>query len=287
MTASFSHDATIFTFMGRRARMYTLARTTVGCLLAVALAAAPAAAVAGSGDSGKKHHLIDRQRIEELKQRIAELKDKHKDHRGAGNGGSTQGLQALVTDLQNQVASLSAANASLVTQLQAAVTELGLLSSRLSALESNSGGGGSALASLAKYVTVDTNTINGVKGPHIIFTGANIHIRSGKGATDDGGTLAGLGNLIVGYNELPNPVLVPDIGPCDRALTGSHNIVVGTGNVAGSYGGLVTGTRNCLSGAYANVLGGTQNEVSGPSSTILGGFHFVTFNPNQTVPTIR
>lgn len=267
--------------------MIALARTTMAGLLAVALAAAPAAAVAGSGDSGNKHHLIDRQRIEVLKQKIAELKDKRKDHRGSGSGGSTQSLQAQVTDLQNQVAALSASNASLMTQLQAAVTELGLLSSRLTTLESNSGGGGSALASLAKYVTVDTNTINGVKGPHIIFTGANVHIRSGKGATDDGGTLAGLGNLIVGYNELPNPELVPDVGPCDRALTGSHNIVVGTGNVAGSYGGLVTGTRNCLSGAYANVLGGTQNEVSGPSSTILGGFHFVTFNPNQTVPTIR
>ena len=87
--------------------------------------------------------------------------------------------------------------ASLSSQLAAA-------NSRLNALEKPVVGGGSVdpvLAELAKYVTVDKGVLNGVKGPHIIVTGVNLHLRSGHNATNDGGALSGLGNLIVGYNE--------------------------------------------------------------------------------------
>ena len=45
---------------------------------------------------------------------------------------------------------------------------------------------------LNNYVSMDPNPENEVAGPNITFTGANIHIVSGSGATDDG-TLAGLG----------------------------------------------------------------------------------------------
>ena len=36
-----------------------------------------------------------------------------------------------------------------------------------------------------------------------MFHGVNVHIVSGSGATDDNGTLRGLGNLIVDYDEDP------------------------------------------------------------------------------------
>ena len=39
---------------------------------------------------------------------------------------------------------------------------------------------------LGKYLKVDTtNVLNGVIGPHILLSGANVHVRNGPGATDD------------------------------------------------------------------------------------------------------
>lgn len=284
MSANFSHEATV-----RRVPVkQRCARITAFNVKLMSVIAFAVASMAGTGFAkdedrdGRRHNLIDRKRVEAMH-------TKHHDQGSSPQGGSTgtdPGLQAQVTDLQNEVATLTSANTSMQTQLQATQTMISALQTQVAAL-SSSASGGSSLSALSKYVTVDPNPINGIKGPHVIFTGVNVHIRSGSGATDDRGTLTGLGNLIVGYNELPNPILVPDIGPCDRALTGSHNIVGGTGNVVGSYGGFVAGQRNCLSGAYATVLGGNQNEASGQSSTILGGFQFDTFNPNQTVPVIR
>jgi hypothetical protein len=82
------------------------------------------------------------------------------------------------------------------------------------------------------YMSIESGTVNGLSGPHVIFTGANVHIRSGSDSTDDNGALKGLGNLIVGYNEERSSIN-------DR--TGSHNIVVGAKNNFSSYGGLVVG----------------------------------------------
>jgi hypothetical protein len=121
---------------------------------------------------------------------------------------------------------------------------------------------------LEKYVTIDTTPINGVAGPHILITGANVHIRSGAEATDDrlsaGGRLTGLGNLIIGYNE-PNST-----GPV-TVRTGSHNLVGGSFNSFSSTGGLVFGLRNTLSGPYAAILSGEANTASGTNASVLGG----------------
>jgi hypothetical protein len=56
------------------------------------------------------------------------------------------------------------------------------------------------LLDLADYVSVDLTTINGLQGPHVMFTGANVHIRNGHMDMDTD-TVNGLGNLLVGYNE--------------------------------------------------------------------------------------
>jgi hypothetical protein len=68
------------------------------------------------------------------------------------------------------------------------------LDGRLSTVEAND-----ALL-LDPYLSVDTGTINSLAGPHVILTGANLHIRNGDAAaaTD---TVNGVGNLVVGYNE--------------------------------------------------------------------------------------
>jgi len=202
-----------------------------------------------------------------------------------GTAGSVSALQAQVTDLQTKVATLTSTNTSMQAQLDASKGMISSLQTQVNALAKSSSG--SSLSAFAKYVTVDPNPINGVKGPHVIFSGANVHIRSGSGATDDSGTLMGLGNLIVGYNEPRNPDLVPNQIACDRAYTGSHNIVAGFGNVVQSYGGLVAGQQNCIGSAYSSILGGTINEAAGPSSTILGGTKLGTGTDNQVAPKYK
>lgn len=250
--------------------MNTLYSITAAGLLSIALAAAPAMSMAGDSDGKSGHQLINHQRIEELKERA------HWKH----PGGMVKTLEAQMTDLQNQVTSLTASNTSLVSQLQAAVTQVntlqgqvGLLQGRVSALESNSGGGAD-LAFLTKYLTLDPNPINGLPGPHLIFTGANVHIRSGAGFTDhtqalNSGSFVGLGNLVVGYNEVPKL-------PLTAIRTGAHNIVGGVGHSFSSFGGLVLGRQNTIGGKFATVLGGSQNEADGDSSSILGGRTLIT-----------
>jgi len=123
------------------------------------------------------------------------------------------------------------------------------------------GGGGGALAFLQPYVSLDVNPINGVNGPHIIFSGANVHVRSGSGSTDDNNTLSGLGNLIVGYNEQQTTAV---------SRTGSHNLIVGGQHSFTKHGGLAAGAANTLDGVSAFVAG-VRNVASGDFSSVTGG----------------
>ena len=301
MRVNFSNVETVAAMCGARHRKMSLfgrvAMSSALAIMMMTLIIPIGEATAGSGDQERsgKHSLIDHQRLQHLKAKIAELKDRAKHHHGgSGSGdGSYQALQAQVTDLQNQVGALSSVNTSLVTQLQTTVNEIDLLRGQMNRIEQNSGGSSSALASLAKYVAVDTNMINGVKGPHIIFHDANVHIRSGPptGATDDRGSLTGLGNLFIGYNELPDSSIVYDGLGCDRNVTGftwpgSHNLVIGGGNLATSYGSAVLGSQNCVTSKQATILGGEVNEAHLDSSAILGGNRSVTYDYNRTYTTL-
>ncbi len=107
----------------------------------------------------------------------------------------------------------------------------------------------------------------------IRFTGVNVQIVNGLEATngfpDDPDsfdpvqtTTNGLGNLIVGYQEMRG-------GGDDR--TGSNNIVVGQRHNYSSFGGLVVGHRNTISGVYSSVSGGDRNTASGAGSSVSGG----------------
>jgi len=259
-------------------------------LLMMGLLAVPNLSPATDRDGNGRHSLLNselRSKIEHLRNKIAE----HREHRHNQGGmpGSLEALQTEVTSLKTDLAAVVSNEASLLSQLTAANTQLSILATRLSALET-SGGGGSAnqgLAELAKYVKVEQGVLNGVKGPHVVFTGVNLHLRSGRNATNDGGALSGLGNLIVGYNEAQSIPVVYDVAGCDRVLTGSHNIVTGDGNLFTSYGGLVVGSNHCITSPNTSILAGNTNEAHGPNSSILGGTRRGTFNPNETVPTIR
>lgn len=190
-------------------------------------------------------------------------------------------LQAQVTDLKNQVASLTSTETTLVTQLKSAQSTINALQTALNTLTSTvaNGTGGSSnsvLNTLAKYVTIEPNPINGLNGPHVIFTGVNVHIRSGSGATGDGGTPLGLGNLVVGYNAPPVQ------GGGQR--NGSHNLIGGDGNSFSSFGGLVFGSQNSTGGPYTAIVGGESNQATGFASSILGGRMNFVGSGDQTIP---
>jgi len=98
------------------------------------------------------------------------------------------------------------------------------------------------------------------RGNDVYVTGANLHVRNGMKAT---GSLNGLGNLIVGYNE---PRAEDDL-----SRLGSHNLVLGSRQNYSSYGGVVAGAFNEISAPYASVLGGAGNVAAAPNAAILGG----------------
>lgn len=108
----------------------------------------------------------------------------------------------------------------------------------------------------------------------IRVSGVNLQVVNGLGATngypidpisfEPGLTQTnGLGNLIVGYNELGNPA------GDDR--TGSHNLLVGLRVGASSFGGMAVGLGNRVSAPYASVSGGSSNHSSGLAASISGG----------------
>jgi len=124
-----------------------------------------------------------------------------------------------------------------------------------------------AMIELSPYMILDESTINGLKGPHVLFVGANVHIRSGSEKTSDGKALTGLGNLVIGYNE-ERPSRRKKSG---KGRGGSHNLIVGDRHQYTSYGGLVAGEINTISRPGATVVGGKRNIASGHFSSVTGG----------------
>ncbi len=109
-------------------------------------------------------------------------------------------------------------------------------------------------------------------GTDFIFTAVNVHVRSGSGSTNAAPN--GLGNLVVGYNELRDE---------SQVRTGSHNLVVGSFHNYSSYGGLVAGEDNTISGPFASVSGGASNVASRDHASVSGGFVNWASAPGATV----
>lgn len=256
-----SLDKSGFTLAEKRVTR-TLRRTTPLVLLVLTILVMPVAAIAKDKEN-------DHDRDDQRRSLIHHINGK----------AEIAALQLQVADLKNQMASLTSSEASLLNLLKSAQTDIGALQAKLNALGSNgssSTGGSTVLSTLAKYVTVDPNPINGMNGPHVIFTGVNVHIRSGSGSTGDGGTATGLGNLVVGYNALP-------IQGAGQRI-GSHNIIGGDGNSFSSFGGLVFGLQNTIGNSYAAILGGESNQAVGFASSILGGRANFVGSGEQTIP---
>jgi cell division protein FtsB len=164
---------------------------------------------------------------------------------------------------------------SLQATVSALESQIDTLQKQLAAVQSNH-----ALL-LGPFVNVDPNPEIGVIGPHIVFSGANIHIVSGSGATNDNFSATGLGNLIIGYNEDPqfyfdespgNDLPLSPLNPGDRG--GSHNLVIGAANrfTRATFGGVVVGTANTIDGYGASVSGGAGNTARFYGASVSAGF---------------
>src|SRR5262249_46125517 len=116
------------------------------------------------------------------------------------------------------------------------------------------------------------------------FRGVNVQIVNGTGSTS---TIApkATGNLIVGYNEDDGTArgtctvsfsnsdsfedtCSKDGGTFTRSLSGSHNVVIGSGHGYSSFGGMVVGQDNLIAGKFAVVSGGAANTASGAYSSV-------------------
>jgi len=269
-----------------RCVMKTISSVFLASLLLCGLTVVPSLALAAGSapnqDQGGQHRLLNadlRAKLERIQDKLMEEREHHH------HSSPMESLQADVASLKSQLGTLASNEASLLSQLNTANSQIALLTSQIAALQTGGGGGGTTnptLTALAKYVTVDPSTINGVKGPHVIFSGVNLHVRSGSGSTGDNGTPTGLGNLIVGYNE--GPALLADPSNSGVGRTGSHNIVGGQFNGFTSTGGMVFGSGNWTQALFSSVLGGEMNQVQGLNSTLLGGMHNTISGSDQIFP---
>jgi hypothetical protein len=140
---------------------------------------------------------------------------------------------------------------------------------------------------LNQYVTVDTAAENGLVGPNVTFHGVNVHIVNNSGTT---GMPNGLGNLILGYDELPFDAMTHQslpLQPDDR--NGSHNLVIGPSHRFTSFssGGFVTGINNTLNAPWSSILSGYSDIANGSTSIIVGGSTNSTSVGAQGVVLIR
>ncbi len=126
-----------------------------------------------------------------------------------GNSNTASDSYAVVPlDGTNTViASLTATvtnNSSSITDFQNAITSIDTSISSLNSEMHDTGVNLAAVVNQTKYITSGTD-INGY--PATFIAGCNIWVQSGLGSTNEGGgTLSGLGNLIIGYNSLGNSV---------------------------------------------------------------------------------
>jgi hypothetical protein len=146
--------------------------------------------------------------------------------------------EGTVTTLKAEVSALQSQNATLTSKVGTLETKAGSLETKAGALETTLAG-----------VTRTGNTL--------AFSGMNIQLDSGSGATAD--TVNGLGNLFIGYDEHSGE------------QSGSNNLVVGEGQSFTSYGALLAGANNTVQSPFGSAVGGEFNVVSGPGASVLGG----------------
>lgn len=183
-------------------------------------------------------------------------------------------MEAQVASLTTTAAALASALADLRSQntaLQAALTK--------EAADRSAYADSAAATALSSAKTYSDNKLSPVadkllhvtrSGNNLFINGANVFIRNGLGATVNNG-FNGLGNLIVGYNEVRGQGTAnPDV------RTGSHNLIVGVGANYARNASIITGINNSSGNNFASVYGGTGNYANAVYSSVVGGYNNTT-----------
>jgi uncharacterized coiled-coil protein SlyX len=189
-------------------------------------------------------------------------------------------LEAQSTNQGTQIAALQAAVTTQAAQIAALLNQITTQGGQITALETAATSQGGQISTVQATLGTLTTQLLAVAdkllhvtrfGNDLVINGANLHIRNGLGSTD---TINTVGNLIIGYNELPAE-------PFSRA--GSHNLIVGARHSWSLYGGLVAGSSNSIFGPYASVSGGSGNTAYGRGSSVCGGVFNLAFGAFSTV----
>ncbi len=161
--------------------------------------------------------------------------------------------QAQLTDLIAQITALTEtvnANSATITALQ---TENSNLQAEVDALQADS------VVGLSDVLTMGIDSQGNTAA---IFSGVNLHINNGTGETDN---INGLGNFIVGYDEVTvSNTEICSIGTltdqttCENQASvwsnihksGSHNLIVGSEHNYSQVGALIAGQRNSVNRSW-------------------------------------
>jgi uncharacterized coiled-coil protein SlyX len=168
--------------------------------------------------------------------------------------GSGQSLEKRVSKLEAKILAQQ-------KQLEEAHDTISKLQAEVNSLNADLG----TFRNLKEYVRLVPGTMQGVRGPNLIFEGVNVHIRNKRSSTT---TVDGLGNLIIGYNEIGDEAGLFYPPPI---RSGSHNLIVGSGHSFTSAGGFVAGYRNTIGNSFSTVTGGFLNMANGEYSSVSGG----------------
>ena len=163
--------------------------------------------------------------------------------------------------LEKRVRKLEAKILAQEKQLEEAHNSISKLQAEVNSLNADLG----TFRNLKEYVRLVPGTMQGVRGPNLIFEGVNVHIRNKRSSTT---MVDGLGNLIIGYNEIGDEAGLFYPPP---VRNGSHNLIVGSGHSYTSAGGFVAGYRNTIGSSFSTVTGGFLNVANGEHSSVSGG----------------
>ena len=168
-------------------------------------------------------------------------------------------LELLVTQLQNDLADAN--------------NTINSLNSRLVAVEDNSVLDLDGLLVYSEFYGYPTAE----------FRAVNVQVNSGAPYTDS--PVNGLGNIIIGYNEVDGGRLFCSNGEYTDSVNcigngfiwdrdvhrGSHNLILGIGNSYDNYSSIINGIGNVVNGDYSVVLSGINNMASNEYATVTTG----------------
>ncbi len=213
----------------------------------------------------------------------------------------TTGTPAVAAEVNDNFAAVDTAvndNDARIAELETALTAVQTANADLAKLNDDLG---ARIAELESFLD-DLRSVMSLQddnqgNPAVVFSGVNVHVNNGLGATE---SINGRGNLIIGYDEpstlstevcsdgeFENESECLDNGEVFGRLhkSGSHTLVVGPQHSYSQFAGFVMGFSNTVNRRFAGangsfniasgiggvVSGGSQNVADGISSSVSGG----------------